>query len=282
MKWYEITAKAEAAEVWIYDEIGAWGIGAKQFISELNALKTPHIDLHVNSPGGDVFDGAAIFNALKRHPARVTSHIDGLAASIATIIALGGDEIRMAENALFMIHNPWGFAGGTAEQIRKTADVLDKVRSTMIGVYVSKSGQTEEQIVEWLDAETWMDSAEALSAGFVDEITAEQDLAACSKFLPAMHKLGFQHVPRAMSGQKEAPTKREIERALREAGCSSRVAQTILAGGYPDHPGEQGPPAEPPAVSPPRDSEPLEASAEFTPLSSRGGRIADRHMSLTH
>ena len=104
MKCYEIKAKADVSEIWLYEEVGFWGVGAKDFMAELNAIKSPKIDMHINSPGGEVFDGIAIYNGIKNHAATVTTYIDGIAASIASVIALAGDTVTMAENAMFMMH----------------------------------------------------------------------------------------------------------------------------------------------------------------------------------
>jgi ATP-dependent Clp endopeptidase proteolytic subunit ClpP len=260
MKWYRIEAKAEKAEIWIYEYIGEdfWtgGVTAKNFQKDLDAIKAKQIDLHINSPGGDVFDGVTIYNLLKQHPANVTTYIDGLAASIASVVALAGDKVYMAENALYMIHNPWGFAMGDANDMRKTADVLDKVRGSMMTTYVSASGKTEEEIIPLLDAETWMDAEEAKEFGFVDEITEKMDLAACSKFLPVMSKLKFKNVPQAFSGAKEMPAEKELERALRDVGCSRKAAKSILAKGYSDGLRDAGADDDaPPITEPLRDAE---------------------------
>jgi ATP-dependent protease ClpP protease subunit len=261
MKWYSIKAKSDISEIWLYDEIGkdffGDGVTAKEFLAELNAIKSPKIDMHINSPGGAVFDGAAIYNAVKRHPATVTSYIDGIAASIASVIALAGERVVMAANALYMMHNPSGLTYGTSEDMRKTADILDKVRDTMVGAYTDKSKKTGEQICAMLDAETWLDAEEAMAAGFVDEIGNEMDMAACAKFVPVMSKLGFQHIPQSINGKKETPSLKEIERVLRDAGCSRKAAKSILAKGYSDDLRDAGSPDDPPpVVAPPRDVEP--------------------------
>ena len=235
MKWYEIKNKAERAEIWIYEYIGEdfWtggGVTAKNFQKELSEIKASQIDLHINSPGGEVFDGIAIYNLLKQHPAKVTTYIDGLAASIASVIALAGSPIIMAENALYMVHNPSGMAIGTANDMRSLADVLDKVASTMIGTYTAKTGKTEADIKSLLDAETWMTADEAKEAGFIDEIGAEMDLAACAKFAPVMAKAGFKKIPKSIG--REMPSEREIEHILRDAGCTVKEAKAILSKGY--------------------------------------------------
>lgn len=202
--WYSIKAKADkSAEVWIYEQIGEdwWGGGvtAKDFTKELKALDVDSIDLHINSPGGAVFDGNAIYNALKSHRASITTYIDGLAASIASVIALAGDKVVMAENALFMIHDPWGMAMGTADDMRSTADVLDKVKGTITGVYASRTGRDEDDIAADMKAETWYSASEALAAGFVDEVGAEMKLAACFD-LTAMP---FKHVPETLLSEPQ-------------------------------------------------------------------------------
>ena len=204
MKWYEIKNKGEKAEIWIYEMIGEdfWtggGITAKNFQKELSEIKASQIDLHINSPGGDVFDGIAIYNLIKQHPAKVTSYIDGLAASIASVIALAGDQIYMAENALFMIHNPYGMAFGEAADMRKMADLLDTVRGSIVKAYVSKTDKPDAEIFPLMDAETWMTADEAVEFGFVDEVTEKMDMAACAKFVPIMNKAGFKHVPITMA-----------------------------------------------------------------------------------
>lgn len=275
MKWYEIKAKSDVSEIWLYDEIGMWGIGAKEFIAELNAIKSPKIDMHINSPGGEVFDGAAIYNAVKRHPATVTSYIDGIAASIASVIALAGEKVIMAENALYMMHNPSGMCMGCSDDMRKMADILDKICDTMTGAYMAKSGKEEKEIKKMLDAETWMNADEAKEAGMVDEVGDKMDMAACAKFIPAMAKLGFKHVPQSINGKKEVPSQRDLERILRDGGCSAKVAKTILAKGYSDGLRDEGAEDDPPPVAAsPRDVEPQKPA--------RSGRIADRHLFLVH
>jgi ATP-dependent Clp endopeptidase proteolytic subunit ClpP len=279
MKWYTINAKADKAEIWIYEMIGEdfWtggGVTAKSFQKELSGIKASQIDLHINSPGGVVFDGVTIYNLIKQHPATVTTYIDGLAASIASVIALAGDKVIMAANALYMVHNPTGLAMGTANDMRSLADVLDKIAGTMVGTYVSKTGKEEADIRAMLDAETWMTADEALEAGFIDEISEEMDMAACAKFIPAMAKAGFKHVPQSINGKKEIPSAKEIERILRDAGCSRKVAKTILVKGYSDDLRDAGPDDEaPPVADPLRDAEEPKPARSTTPT-----RIAERHL----
>lgn len=195
--WYEIRNAADPAlaEVFIYDDIGEsfWtqGVTAKGFIDELNAITAPAIDLHINSAGGSVFEGVAIANAIKRHRADVTTYVDGLAASIASIIAIAGDRVVMASNALFMIHNPWGGVSGDANDMRKMADVLDKIGETLAADYVDRTGMSTQEALAAMSAETWYTSTEALAAGFIDEIGVEVRVAASVN----LDRFNYRHVP---------------------------------------------------------------------------------------
>ena len=173
-KWYKIEAKANVADVFIYDEISWFGISADDFVKDLNAVDASLIKVHLNTPGGNVFDGVAIHNALKQHKAKVETYIEGLAASIGSIIALAGETVYMAKNAFFMIHEPWIIAVGDSTDLRKTADVLDKIRGTLVQTYVDKTGKDEKQVDEWVKAETWFTAEEAKDAGFIDEIIDEE------------------------------------------------------------------------------------------------------------
>src|SRR5690554_176290 len=181
--WYQINAKAGSpAEIFIYDEIGAFGISAKQFADDLKPhANARQLTLRINSPGGSVFDGNAIYNQLKQHPAKITAHIDGIAASMASVIAMAADKIIMPENALMMIHNPWTISAGDSDQLRKDAELLDKVKTTLVGAY-GRSAMTDDEIVAIMDAETWLTAAEAVEMGFADEIQDAVPMAACADF----------------------------------------------------------------------------------------------------
>ena len=177
--WYTIRARASGTEVLIYDEIGAYGVTAKGFLAELGALPDDAaIDLRLNSPGGSVFDAVAIYNALKRHPGEITVWIDGIAASAASYIAMAGDTIVMPENAFLMIHDPSGLVMGTAEDMRATAEALDKVKGSLIQGYAAKSGKADEEIAALMAAETWLDAQDALDLGFIERIAEPVKLAA--------------------------------------------------------------------------------------------------------
>lgn len=168
---YNVQSDGEEATIYLYDAIGAWfGIDAQQFVQDLAAIQAGTIHLRINSPGGDVFDGRAIQTALSQHPANIIAHIDGLAASAATYVALGANQVEMSEGAFFMIHNAWTLAMGNSSDMRATADLLDKVDTSIITDYSRKTGMKDQQIRDMMASETWMSAQEALDNGFVDSI----------------------------------------------------------------------------------------------------------------
>lgn len=171
--WFRMKSSGnKAVDIYIYDEIGYWGVTARQFASNLKSFgDIDLINLHIHSPGGDVFDGIAIYNLLDSHPASKTVYIDGLAASMASIIAMVGNPIIMPENAMMMIHKPWGITGGDAEDMRKYADLLDQVEQVLIPSYAKKTGKTTEELATMLSEETWMTAQECVEHGFADQLT---------------------------------------------------------------------------------------------------------------
>jgi len=178
-KWYNIQNKAgKPADVYIFDEIGTYGITAQEFITDIKDLKDTPINLRINSLGGDVFDGMAMYNVIKRREAKTTVYIEGIAASIATIISLGADEVVMAENSLFMIHNAWGGTMGEAKDMRKTAETLEKITGELTDIYRKKTGLSYDVLAEMMDEETWLNANEAFEMGFIDTISDSIKVAA--------------------------------------------------------------------------------------------------------
>jgi len=178
-KWYNIQNKAgKPADVYIFDEIGTYGITAQEFITDIKDLKDTPINLRINSLGGDVFDGMAMYNVIKRREAKTTVYIEGIAASIATIISLGADEVVMAENSLFMIHNAWGGTMGEAKDMRKTAETLEKITGELTDIYRKKTGLSYDALAEMMDEETWLNANEAFEMGFIDTISDSIKVAA--------------------------------------------------------------------------------------------------------
>lgn len=180
--WYSIEmAAGQTADIHIYDAIGIWGVTAKDFIKDLKAIgSVKKINLHVNSPGGDVFDGTAIYNSLKAHGATIETFIEGVAASMGSVIALAGDTVNIAENAYFMIHNPSMFVVGDERAMDRGKNLLSKVKNTMLNLYSGRSGIDAEEVAQLMDDETWYTGAEAVAAGFADNMTDAFEMAACS------------------------------------------------------------------------------------------------------
>lgn len=170
--WYNLKAAADKTPVLsIFDDIGAYGVSAKSFLNDLRTVTTDEVDVEINSPGGDVFAGLAIYNGLRASGKKINVKVLGLAASAASLVAMAGDTIEMPENAFMMIHNPWGFAMGGADEMRNTADVLDKIGTGLVSTYAKRTGKTDQEITALLDAETWMTAQEAVDAGFATSVT---------------------------------------------------------------------------------------------------------------
>jgi len=178
--WYSIKAESsnEVADIYIFDEIGAYGITAQGFIEEIKAYKDVPINLHINCIGGDVFEGMAIYNVIRKRTAKTTIYIEGIAASMGSVIALAGDEVIMAENSLFMIHNAWGGAMGEANEMRKTAALLEKISGEIADIYMKKTRLPYNKVQEMMDEETWLSADEAFNLGFVDSISDAIKVAA--------------------------------------------------------------------------------------------------------
>ncbi len=185
-KPFAAAKKAKTAELYIYDAIGfdPWsetGIAPQHVVDALAEAKgAERLDIHINSPGGFVFDGIAIYNALRGFEGQKTVYVDGLAASIASIVALAGDKVITNEGASWMIHDPMGgvFSFGTADQIEddaaKTVKALRNIRENLLDIYTNATGQPLSRISAWMSGETWMTPAEALERGFTDEITKQE------------------------------------------------------------------------------------------------------------
>lgn len=221
-KPYVLQAKGpKQAELLIYEDIGeGWfgGLSAKQFAEDLKALGALDLlDVRINSYGGAIFDGFAMYSTLARHAARKTVHVDGVAASAASVIAMAGDEIRVASNGFVMIHNPWGFAQGNADELRKQAELLDQIRGAIAGVYVARTGLGVDEVLGLMDAETWMDSAEAVRLGFADSVTGEMKMAARAE--PGR----FRHAPSALTDAPPVSPAAPLATRLRQ-----RLAENVL------------------------------------------------------
>jgi ATP-dependent protease ClpP protease subunit len=215
-------------EILIYEQIGSdfWseGITAKQFVHDLQSKgKVRRIDLRINSPGGSFFDGLAIYNTLKNHPAIVDVYIDGIAFSMASVIAMAGDTISMAKNALMMVHNPSGAVAGSPEQIRAYLELMEKARESIVTAYQEKTGIEREELMAMLTAETYLDADEAVDKGFADEVT-EQLAVAAHGTLPE-----FIHVPADVAAKLKSLDKEPemADQTPNDAGTPERIPASI-------------------------------------------------------
>lgn len=232
MKWFHINAKQAAdtaQEIFIFGDIGeSWfgeSITAKQFVDELAALDTAlPLTIRINSIGGSVIDGLAIYNAIKRHEGDVTVTIEGIAASIAGLIAMAGDTVEIAENARLMVHAPWGSTAGNAQKLRQYADQLDAWSESMCACYVAKTGKPRDEMLALLKDGTdhWYSADEALAEGFADTVGPAVKVAASldiSRYTNARPQASVVKPPK-----ENRMTEAEI-RAAAEAKAAADAAQ---------------------------------------------------------
>jgi len=175
------SVSGDGVDIYIYDVIDepGWGISAKEIAERLKEFgQVEQINVYVNSPGGIIVEAMAIYNQFVRHPARVVMHVDGMALSAASAVVMAGDEINIAESALMMIHDPWGLALGTAEDMQQEAEVLTRMKGIIVATYAARTGQDEETISKAMSEETWFNAAEAVDWGLADKITAAKRIAA--------------------------------------------------------------------------------------------------------
>ncbi len=203
-QWLNLSTTGKRAVLSIYDEISWWsGNDAATFRQTLKALDVDVIEVRINSPGGSVFEGVAIYNMLVAHPAAIEVHIDGLAASIASVIALAGEERHTAENALWMIHNPsLDLRRAEAKDLRKMADVLDKVKDSILNTYVTATGLDRAELSLLMDETTYLTADEAMEKGFSTHLT--KPIAAAALWDPENYDLP--ETARALGKPPKAPT----------------------------------------------------------------------------
>lgn len=226
---FDVVAKGEnEAEVFLYEAVVSdeaeaefWGgVAPQPFVKALRGIKAETIHLRINSPGGSVFAARAIEQALREHPAKVVAHIDGLAASAATFIAMAADEIVISPGSLFMIHKAWSIAFGNADDMMETAGLLEKIDGTLVDTYAARTGGDKAQISDWMAAETWFTADEAVQHGFADKV-AGQDASASARWdLSAYAKAPAQQAPQPEPEPEPAvkadtsALKRKLEAAL--------------------------------------------------------------------
>lgn len=274
MPWFRIEnahvddSGSDVTKVYIYDVIGeSWwsedATPAADFIKQLSNIKTGTIELHLNSPGGDIFDGVAIYNGLKSHPARVVVIVDSLAASAASFIAQAGDEIIMTEAATMMIHDGSGAAYGFASDLRKTADILDKLSNTVANIYAGRSGQNQEFWRTLMLEETWYNAEEAVSAGLADKVqgpTPEDAGAAQNSWLQFFNHAGRGAAPDPLAVRQRIVNRLEEMTVARPQNQGTEGTQEPVE--EPTTP-EAAPEAEPAVV--PEEEETTTAPAPVSP-----------------
>ena len=230
-EWYEVkTQSKDNVEILIYDVIGWPFVEAQDFVTTLSDMGGKDVTVRINSPGGDVFDALAIYNAISSYKGKITTQIESLAASAASFIALAGQEVKAYKNAMMMIHDPLIGIWGNQYELRDAANLLEKISVNMLDIYADHSNIGKRTIKEMMKNETWFTAKEMKEKGLIDSII-EKD-GAKAKFDLSV----FSRVPDGIGGQKEGRglTPREIERALRDAGASRNFAKAIAAGGSKD------------------------------------------------
>lgn len=211
-----------------YKDSDTSAAGFRDALKSLGDVKT--INLHINSPGGSVFEGIAIYNMLKQSKAHINVYVDGLAASIASVIAMSGDTIFMPSNAMMMIHNPWTFAMGNAQELRKQADDLDRITQSSVQCYLEKAGDKLDQktLKDLMDDETWLTAQQAVDYGLADEVMGANKAAAC---VDKQYSKLFKHVPKQLiKEQAKGPSleQRKNEEIKKQAQASARAISIAL------------------------------------------------------
>jgi len=255
--WFKVQAISDdETEIMIYDVIGWPFISADNFVRALAEITAKTVTVRINSPGGDVFDGMAIFNALKTYNGKVVTRIEGIAASMASVIALAGKEVQAYANTMYMIHEPYAFTAGNQYSLRELADILEKMSGQMIDIYSSNASPGKREIAQMMKDEAWLTAKEAKEKGFID--TVLDGKGAKAQFDLSM----FSNVPDGLDGSREGGelTEREIERALRDAGASRSFAKSVAVGRSAGNDGDQ------------RDVESLKSSIKAMITTFQGGK----------
>lgn len=238
--WYAIRAQEkDETEIIIYDVIGWPYIDADSFVRDLARIDTGKITVRINSPGGDVFDGIAIFNALSAHKAKVTTRIEGLAASIASVIAVAGDEVQAYKSTMFMIHDPWVLAIGNQYDLRDIAEILEKHGKAMIDIYADNSNVGKRDLKQMMRDETWLTAKEAHDRGFIDQVLDTGEGAKAEGLADGRTKFDlsvFANAPDDLQTKQTTDDgdidKRTLEHALRDVGLSQSKAKAVIARGF--------------------------------------------------
>lgn len=233
-------ADSEDNTISILDVIGAdyWGEGvtAKRIAAALRAIGNKDVVVNINSPGGNYFEGLAIYNTLREHKGRVTVKILGVAASAASVIAMAGDEIQIARAGFLMIHNAWVVASGDRHQLREVADFLEPFDAAAVDIYVARSGMDSAEVAKMLDRETWIGGAEAVDKGFADTLLSADEVAAApensanGKSVVAAHQIDNLLAQLNMSRSQRRELIQALKGGKQDAALTSKQNAAVLSG----------------------------------------------------
>lgn len=233
---FEVVKAEVAGEVTVYlydvivgtDEEAEWwgGVSAQTFVKEIRAIDASVIHLRINSPGGDVFAARAMEQALREHKAKIITHVDGYAASAASYLALAGDEVEIAAGGFFMIHKAWTYAYGNADDMAASSSLLEKIDDSLVASYAKETGQEPDQLREWMRAETWINSDEAVALGFADRVAVGAVKDSTNWDLSA-----YEHAPEAKPAAKTVGSL-VVNVTINEAEIRSWVDGALIAGGW--------------------------------------------------
>ncbi len=235
-QWYTFKNEAnQTPELFIFDDIDDWyGVSAQSVVDQIRNLDASEINVRLNSRGGMVFEGIAIYNALRLHKASIHVTIEGLAASIASVIAMAGDTVTIAENAMMMIHNPYGWAQGDAEAMRKTADIMDKIADSIAVSYTARTGKSLEEMKALMESESWFTATEALELGLVDQI--DEPVKAAARFDLSMFTNapeGYGRIEQAKNPAEPVPSQNPTVEPQPQIN-SVAIADLCSQAGYPE------------------------------------------------
>lgn len=224
-EWFTIENLAsDTPEIFIYDVVGWPYNDISELVKSLSDMKEKTPLARINSPGGDVWDGFALMNAFANHPGGVNIRVESLAASIASVIAMGGKRVEAYPNAMMMVHNSWTVVAGNKATMLETAELLEKIDGNILDSYTKKTKIGKREMRDMMDAETWMNAKEMKEKGFIDAIID-------GKSAKAQFDLSvFSNCPDELRAEGRELTERDIERVLRDAGVPRNRAKTILAG----------------------------------------------------
>lgn len=226
---FECNQSDKRATLYLYGDIGAEffdGIGSEEVALALEAVPSDMpIDVRINSLGGAIHEGVAIYNLLRERSAEVVTHVDGYAASIAALIFMAGDRRTMAQSSRLMVHDPWGGVEGGADDFRRYASQLDQAKDMLLGVFSDRTGQDREQVAEMMAAETWMLSPRAAELGFATEVRDAAAIAAYARTWDA-----FKNAPECLAAPQPTEGQSKRRKLAAESAKVSRAVERIDIG----------------------------------------------------